>query len=141
MRYLAGVFIALFIAGCQGRNDVIVPVRTTLPGSVALGPGQSVELLEFGLIATFDSVTEDSRCPLGADCIWAGDGATRLTIRRYHADAVTCTLHTTLDPKLIFVNGLNIELIDLLPHRSLGVIVLPRAYTAVFHLNPVYVDK
>jgi hypothetical protein len=141
MRYSIVLLIALLIAGCQGRNEIIVPVRTTVPGAVILGPGQSVDLTEFGLIATFDSVTADSRCPLGAECFWEGDGATRFTLHRYQGDAVICTLHTTLSPNFISVNGLNIELTDLLPHRSLGTIVVPGGYAAVLHLDPVYVNK
>ena len=62
-------------------------------------------------------------------------------IQRYNQDAVTCTLHTTLNPKLIAVNGVNIELMELDPVPRLGITLYHWSYTAVFHLDPIYVPK
>jgi hypothetical protein len=47
-------------------------------GSPALGRefklavGQTVSIVEEGISVTFDGVSEDSRCPTGAMCIWEG---------------------------------------------------------------------
>jgi hypothetical protein len=47
-----------------------------------------------GLRITFEGVSEDSRCPTGASCMWAGDAAAAFTLEKPPAAAVHCTLHT-----------------------------------------------
>src|SRR5262245_19271212 len=47
-----------------------------------------------GLKITFEGVSEDSRCPTGVQCVWAGDAAATFTLERPPAAALQCTLHT-----------------------------------------------
>jgi hypothetical protein len=47
-----------------------------------------------GLQITFDGVSEDSRCPTGVQCMWAGDAAATFTLQKPPAAAVHRTLHT-----------------------------------------------
>lgn len=136
MRYAIAVLTTLFLAACEAPNEVISPGTITYPYTVSLHPGQSIRLPQIGLTATFDSVTADSRCPLGAECVWQGDGATRLSVRRDPGDAVTCTLHTTLDPKLVDVDGISVQLVDLLPYPRASVPLSSGAYTAVLQIGP-----
>lgn len=55
------------------------------PGDVPLGtqftlaPGQSVLAGDDGLRVTFLAVTDDSRCPKDAVCVWAGQVAVEVT--------------------------------------------------------------
>jgi len=47
-----------------------------------------------GLRITFEGVGEDSRCPTGVQCMWAGDAAATFTLETPPAAAVQRTLHT-----------------------------------------------
>lgn len=48
-----------------------------------------------GLKITFEGVSEDSRCPTGVQCVWAGDAAATFTLEKSPAAALQCTLHTS----------------------------------------------
>jgi len=106
---------------------------------VSLHEGQSFRLPQLGLIARFDSVTSDSRCPTEARCVWAGDGATRLSILQDPEQAVTCTLHTTLMPHLIAVDGLTVQLKELDPYPRLGSTIDHATYVAVLEIDRIWI--
>jgi hypothetical protein len=48
-----------------------------------------------GLRITFDGVAEDSRCPTGVTCVWAGDAAATFSLEKPPATAEQRTLHTS----------------------------------------------
>ena len=48
-----------------------------------------------GLRITFEEVSEDSRCPTGVQCVWAGDAAATFTLEKPPAAAEPRTLHTS----------------------------------------------
>jgi hypothetical protein len=135
MRYTLVAVLAFVLAGCDEHNEVVNPGTVSRPLGADLYPGQSIRIPQLGLTATFDSVTSDSRCPLGAACFWQGDGATRFSIIRDPGPAVTCTLHTTLTPRFIEVGGLLLELKELQPYPKIGNFINPRAYVAVLEMN------
>jgi hypothetical protein len=48
-----------------------------------------------GLRITFEEVSEDSRCPTGVQCVWAGDAAATFTLEKPPAAAEQRALHTS----------------------------------------------
>lgn len=58
--------ITLLFTACQKDDDV------TIPGEVTLKMGQTVQFRPNAPALTFLSITEDSRCPMNAACIWRG---------------------------------------------------------------------
>lgn len=68
-----------------------------------------------GISILMDSVLGDSRCPLGAECIWAGNGEVRF-IFKTDSQQVKFSLNTLLNPKESTINGCKITLLDLLPY-------------------------
>jgi len=60
----------LLVAGCGTNTDNIK--ATELGTEVSLATGQSVSINGENLTIKFIAVTEDSRCPTGAQCVWAG---------------------------------------------------------------------
>jgi hypothetical protein len=137
MRYTIGALLVLVFTGCDEHHEIIDPGPgpLTLPLQVNLRAGESIRLPQLGFIARFDSVTSDSRCPLGVDCFWQGDGATRLSIFREKDPAVTCTLHTTLSPRLIEVGDVVIQLKDLQPYPRQPGIIPPGAYVVALEID------
>ena len=135
MRTVLILLVASVVSGCEEHNEVINPGTISFPVSVNLRAGESVRLPQIGLIARFDSVTSDSRCPLGVDCFWQGDGATRLSVFRDMDQAVTCTLHTTLSPRLIEVGDVVIQLKELQPYPRQPGIIPPGAYLVSLEID------
>lgn len=48
-----------------------------------------------GLRVRFASVADDSRCPVGVNCIWEGDAEVRLAVRAGGGREAEVTLHTS----------------------------------------------
>jgi len=138
MSYRIALLFAVIFAGCDERNEVINPGTPSPAVLVDLHPGQSFRPPGSTFTARFDSVTSDSRCPLGVQCIWAGDGATGLTIVWDVGPANACTLHTTLSPNIITVGGYYIQLKELDPYPRYGTPTNPAAYIALLQAGPIY---
>jgi len=69
---------------------------------------------------SYDSI-RDSRCPIGAACIWEGNGAVKLHLQQSGRDPVTFWLNTHPDfLNDTVINGIRYELIDLLPYPEVG---------------------
>jgi len=69
---------------------------------------------------SFDSIS-DSRCPIGAMCVWEGNGAVKLHVQQSGQDPASFWLNT--HPNFLndtVVNGIRYELIDLLPYPEVG---------------------
>jgi hypothetical protein len=60
----------------------------------SLALGESVVLGGHAVRATFESVSDDSRCKPGMTCVWEGDATVHLTLTTRHV-AVPITLHTS----------------------------------------------
>ena len=56
-----------------------------------------------GLKITFLAVRNDSRCPINAKCIWAGDAAVVLRVKAGNQAARRVTLHTNLKPQTVVI--------------------------------------
>ena len=82
------------IAGCAGNPTQ--PSQFALGESFELRPGASA-ILQGGLTITFDRVESDSRCPMDALCVWAGDAIVIVSLSRAADGRVQRELHT--DPR------------------------------------------
>ncbi len=70
---------------------------------------------EYNISIVLDSVLQDSRCPTGVECIWAGNAAVRFIFTEGNNSA-KFILNTTLSPKDTTIAGFKIELISLKPY-------------------------
>ena len=84
-----------------------------------------------GLRITFEGVSEDSRCPTGVQCFWAGDAAASFTLEKPPAAAQQRTLHTN-DPfeRQTDFGDFVIRLEDIIPYPKEGVAVAAGDYRA-----------
>jgi hypothetical protein len=72
--------------------------------------------VEGGLKVSFLSVAEDSRCPEGVNCIWAGNGKIVLKISRRGRTPGKINLNTMLNPKEASYQGYEVKLVKLDPY-------------------------
>jgi hypothetical protein len=96
--------------------------------------GESTAIGSTGVTITFRAVTEDSRCPLNAVCVWQGNGRVALTLANGYGATRDATLNTALDPRRLDFAGLRITLSGLAPHPT-GDPIDPADYVATFRIE------
>ena len=136
MRYLSIALLATALAACSSNS--------TTGSDTQIQSSQTVTQLEIGrafemkigesfgindLKLTFKSVDADSRCPIDAVCVWAGDAEVALKIDQGSQSAVA-SLHTMVEPKKTVWNGYTISLVTLTPVRQASKPVEPKDYRA-----------
>ena len=99
------VFLTLLI------SLVAVSYAAAKPSNVSIRVGQQKTVS--GLRIAFTEVVEDSRCPIDAICIWAGNAKVKITVAKGRKKAETFELNSNLDPQSIDSNGYQIKFISL----------------------------
>ena len=135
MRHLTALLLAA-LAACSGNSapGVTTPSQNSqtvsqqeLGRAFSMKIGESVTVGDLRL--TFRSVEADSRCPVDAVCVWAGDGEIALKIEQ-GSKAAVAALHTTLEPKKTEWDGYTIALVSLSPTRKANTEVKSADYRA-----------
>ena len=122
MKYISFVlFIFLLIACHRDSESSTEQNNPKLGDSFDLKIGESVSIKNEQLNFQFVNVPEDSRCPEGAMCIWAGNAA--IVIKIFN---VMDTVNTYLNPKEIDYDSYTITLLKLSPYPKIG---MPRDTT------------
>src|SRR5262245_4169076 len=84
-----------------------------------------------GLRISFEGVVDDSRCPAGARCVWAGDAAAAFTLEKPPAAAVQRRLHTSGRFERRFeYDAFVVALEDIKPYPKDGTAIAPDDYRA-----------
>jgi hypothetical protein len=97
--------------------------------------GESVDL-DGGLTLSFERVPGDSRCPIGVQCVWAGDGVAALRLRSVGWEGVQFDLHTHPDFKRqTTIAGLTFRLETLAPYPVYNVPHDPADYVATVSVS------
>lgn len=109
------VFVLLVI-GVTACSDGTSP---NLGDEIELDYGQLKILTGKDFSAKFEAVAEDSRCPIGVDCFWAGNAKILLRVSSTGLSEVY-SLNTTLEPKQIEINGYVLELVSVTPDPVWG---------------------
>ena len=119
------VLAGLLAAGCSDEPVGPVPGET-----FTLAPGDQVTLSPLGTHVRFIEVSEDSRCPLRVQCVWAGDGAVVLEVAPRDGDATEHTVHTTEGPDAVIVGSYELTLLSLSPYPEEPGDIEPADYRA-----------
>lgn len=106
------IVLPLLILGCQNS---ITSVNPEIGKTFKINLGQTLEFQGADLRVTFEELLEDSRCPEGVTCVWAGNGRVSIKLNELQAE-----LNTYLDPKSIDLSGYEIELLSLAPYPKIN---------------------
>jgi hypothetical protein len=112
-----------FLAAYQPEGHVR-KVPLAQPFSIKMG--EKVLVGDSRLKIRFLSVAEDSRCPQGVTCVWAGNAAVRVKIGK--SDAVT--LNTGIAPKELEIGDHKVKLVGLTPYPRENVKIDQASYEA-----------
>jgi hypothetical protein len=139
---LASMAVLAAVCGCAatpGPAPANAPTPAT-PAATAnelrLQVGQSASVDDAGFKVTFEAVVGDSRCPKGAQCIWAGSAAVRLSVAGTSGTA-TFALHTApgAGPNAAAYEGWAIRLVSLEPYPVDGREIAPGSYVATLGIE------
>jgi hypothetical protein len=122
-RYKALIFGLVFftLAGCTSKRNTNLKTKETQP--IYLTEGQEKSLKEFSMTIKFTGISEDSRCPEGANCIWAGVAVANIEITGKSTQPVQLHL-ATVDMqergyrKSASLNGYTLSLQHVLPYPN-----------------------
>lgn len=92
--------------------------------------GQEVVVRAEKLSITFKSVSSDSRCPTGVQCVWGGNAAIEIEVSKGKTAPLVATLNTSLEPKGIDYRGFKVRLVALNPYPKVNQPNDPKHYEA-----------
>jgi hypothetical protein len=117
MKYSLFLFIVLLFVGCHKESTTSAEQNNPKIGeSFDLKIGESVSIKDETLTFQFVNVPDDSRCPEGAVCVWAGNAKVIIKI-----SDTKDTLNTYLNPKETTYDSYKITLSKLSPYPKVGV--------------------
>lgn len=83
----------------------------------------------------FIELTEDSRCPENARCVWAGNAKVKLEVKGKGAASQIIELNTNGGDKSARYNGLLIELTDVSPAKKTNAPIKKNSYIATIAVS------
>lgn len=83
----------------------------------------------------FLSLVEDSRCPEGVNCVWAGNARIKVKVTSPRGITKIFDMNTNLGPKGDTLDGYAINLESLTPVPKANVKLNKNAYTATFTIS------
>lgn len=134
MRNLGVTLLLALGVGCSE------PAAPQLGREFQLHVGENTILADVGLRVAFIGVSQDSRCPLQAMCVWAGDAAVLVETAPFPdvvaTDSRTDTLHTNLEPKALPLGAVELVLVRLDPYPEAPSSVAADAYVVTLEARP-----
>ena len=129
---LASILWAALSVDCA-RNPV-QPGQIPLGQSFELQAGASA-ILDGGLTIAFDRVTSDSRCPMNALCVWAGDAIVTVSLSQGSGVRVARELHTDARGSEASYLAYSIKLLALAPYPRTDREIRPGDYLATIQVT------
>ena len=124
------LLITLFATTTKPTQRVI-----RLNQEFTLKVGQSARSEDSGLKITFASVKEESRCPKGVTCVWAGNAKILIEISKHEGGSTTLELNTNMKPKSGRCLGYEVSLEKLDPYPKADEQLKPSQYEATLILR------
>lgn len=122
---LSGAIVTILSLGACGSGT---GPTVSLGTEFLLAPTQSATLAGTDLAVRVDSVTADTRCPMGVLCIVAGDANIYLSVLRGKRMPTPTLFHVSSAPASVANGAELIELVALEPFRRLQVDIKPEEY-------------
>lgn len=124
------VFAVLASCGCSQADGSPQVVR---PGAeFTLAPGEAAKLPGDSLQVTFEKVKDDSRCPVDAQCVWAGDAVAVISTGQ---DSYELHVNPQSAQSAIVGGGHVVRLTGLQPSRHSNSQIDPGAYRATLRID------
>jgi hypothetical protein len=139
--YIIFAAVALLFSCEKGSNiqtfdNMDITSDFVLNNSVIIASGDCAGDSKTHTYICFDSVVGDSRCPLGVECIWAGNAEVRFKFSEADQKPKFFNLNTlgsfTTDT---IINGYKFTLVSLNPYPAINKVILPGDYKAEIRIE------
>lgn len=133
IKLMLAIFVIIVVTGTG--YGVGFQKRVHVQREFNLRAGSEAIVKEAGLKVTFVEMVEDSRCPEGVNCIWAGNGKIKITLKKGSHKSVSFELNTMSEPKSYSCQGYEITLVKLDPYPKHDVPTRKRDYIATLKVT------
>lgn len=106
-------------------------------GQVSLRVGEEKSVGGDDFKVKFLSVLEDSRCPEGTNCIWAGNAKVEIEIDGGANGKQKFELNSNMEPREIVFAGRTITIVDLTPRPAENVRIDKNAYVVTLNVAAI----
>jgi len=140
MRFRNELVLILTLAGAGACSSYTEPLFSNRPPeTVKLNVGSGAPIAGTPWTVIFDSVVSDSRCPIGAFCIRAGEAVLALELASPLAGPLPLdSPHFTLGTAPVIIEGLRFSQVEVLPLMRPGVTIDPRSYQVTLRIEYQY---
>ncbi|MDZ7693021.1 MAG: hypothetical protein U5K69_18170 [Balneolaceae bacterium] len=104
------IFFAATLISCQESTTSIEP-EPVLGEEFEIEIGEQITIQKEGLSITFKELLDDSRCPKGVYCVWAGNAKVAIQVNDEKAK-----LNTHLEPKTVNISEYSVTLVSVNPY-------------------------
>ena len=132
LRYCAALLLIFASIAAQPGERVIV-----LDQEFKLKIGESAKAPRDGLKVHFDSVSEDSRCPKGVTCVWAGNAKILLKVETDTEKRANVELNTNINPKTSRYLEYELSLKELKPYPESNATIKSSDYEVTLTVRKV----
>ena len=110
----------------------VVTANAQKDSAIKVKVGKQKKFSRSKISVKFVSLVEDSRCPEGTNCVWAGNAKIKVFVSRGNGEGETFEMNTNLGAKGATFGEYAIYLTDLTPTPKANVRLNRNAYTATF---------
>lgn len=120
--------IGLFIAILVVAGTIMNTAAQSNP-EMTIKFGEDKKVCEAEISVAFVEMVVDSRCPIGVECIQAGNAVIRLKLTQGNGEHQTFTLETAKEDEKFDFDGYEISLISVDPYPKADTAVTKEAYS------------
>jgi hypothetical protein len=102
-----------------------------------LRPGQERLVRSAGVRILLVEVAEDSRCPQGVECIWAGNVRVVLRVKGPGKSTKLEMLNSATEPTALALKGRSVSIAKVSPAKIIDREIKPRDYVITLKLSPL----
>lgn len=122
-------WVAVALLGAAGCGNASEPSPVPVGQAFELSVAKTQDIGD-GLRVTFNSVSEDSRCPTDVTCVWAGNAALQVTVALSGNGSTNGVLNTSRADEPVRAGGFEVRVRDLRPAPLSTRTIDPRDYVA-----------
>jgi hypothetical protein len=130
---LVAIFLLTFSSSAVPTKDKLIVLKkefTLKVGETGKAPRDKLEV-------EFVSVADDSRCPKGVTCVWAGNAKVLLRFRKGNNKPVDVELNTNIKTKIHSLFGYVLRLEKLEPYPEASGPINPSDYVVTLSVHKV----
>lgn len=114
---------------------MLIQAKTQAGATVRVQINKEVRAPRSRLTVRFTELVEDSRCPKGTNCVWAGEGKIKIAVSKSGGRGQTFELSTMERNDTASFGGYQIRLVDLRPQPGMNVRIDRTKYAATLEIK------